>query len=156
MLMLSMLHNLLSQVLSPPQLHTALLFTPAGELVSVASEPTRSKDEIRILVGVGVEVWQETREEGCGMVDSELGRIIVLPVEEAVAETENQFTERRQPLMLLALNATELTEWEELDNKGRVLAQHLAKPLNKFRDFIAPSNAVLSANGASSPGVIRV
>lgn len=72
MLMLSVLHDLLSQVLSPPNLHTALLFTPSGELVSVANKPTRSKDEVRILVGLGVEIWQETREEGFGMVDSEV------------------------------------------------------------------------------------
>ncbi len=73
MLMLSMLHNLLSQVLSPPHLHTAILFTPAGELVSVSSEPTRSRDDIRILVAVTGEVWQETQEQGYGMVESDVG-----------------------------------------------------------------------------------
>ena len=72
MLLLSMLHSLLSQVLAPPHLHTVILFTPAGELVSVASEPTRPKDEIRILVGITGEVWQETREQGYGMVESDV------------------------------------------------------------------------------------
>jgi hypothetical protein len=56
----------------PPQLHTAVLFTPAGELVSFAVEPGRSKDEIRILVGITGEVWQETREQGYGMVESDV------------------------------------------------------------------------------------
>jgi len=74
MLMLSMLHSLLSQVLTPPLLHTAVLLTPAGELVSAASEPSRPKDEIRIIVGLSGEVWQETREQGYGMVDSEVRR----------------------------------------------------------------------------------
>jgi hypothetical protein len=32
MFMLSMLQTLLNQVLEPPHLHTAVLFTPAGEL----------------------------------------------------------------------------------------------------------------------------
>jgi len=72
MLVLSMLHSILSQVLSPPYLHTAILFTPAGELVSFASEPVRPKDEIRIIVGLCGEVWQETKEQGYGMVDSEV------------------------------------------------------------------------------------
>jgi len=70
--MLSMLHGLLSQVLSPPHLHTAVLLTTAGELVSFASDPVRPKDEIRIIVGFCGEVWQETREEGYGLVDSEV------------------------------------------------------------------------------------
>lgn len=78
MLILSRLHNLLSQVLSPPHLHTAILFTPAGELVSVATEPTRSRDEIRILVAVAGEVWQETREQGYGMVESDVGYFTLL------------------------------------------------------------------------------
>ena len=67
-----MLHSLLSQVLAPPHIHTVILFTPAGELVSVASEPMRPKDEIRILVGITGEVWQETREQGYGMVESDV------------------------------------------------------------------------------------
>lgn len=70
--MLSMLHNLLSQVLAPPDLHTAVLLTTAGELVSFASQPSRAKDQVRIIAGLCTEVWQETREYGCGMVDSEV------------------------------------------------------------------------------------
>jgi len=72
MLMLSVLHNLLAQVLSR-DLHTAVLLTPSGELVAYASEPQRPKDEIRVIVGLSGEVWQETKEEGVGMVDSEVG-----------------------------------------------------------------------------------
>jgi hypothetical protein len=72
MLMLSILHSLLSQVLAPPHLHTAVLFTTSGELVSATSEPLRPKDEIRIVVGLSGEVWQETKEQGYGMVDSEV------------------------------------------------------------------------------------
>jgi len=80
MLLLSSLHNLLQQVLSLPGLHAAVLFTPEGQLVSYASDLSKPKDEIRVLVGVGGEVWQETKQHGMGMVDSEIGRIIVLPV----------------------------------------------------------------------------
>lgn len=72
MLVLSTLNSLLSQVLQPPDLHTAILLTPAGQLVSFASNPSRSKDEIRILVGLSGEVWQETREQRYGAVDSEV------------------------------------------------------------------------------------
>jgi hypothetical protein len=78
MLMLSILHNLLSQVLAPPHLHTAVLFTTSGELVSATSEPIRPKDEIRIIVGLSGEVWQETKEQGYGMVDSEVRSVLHL------------------------------------------------------------------------------
>ena len=72
MLLLSSLHNLLQQVLSLPELHTAVLFTPEGQLVSYASDSSKPKDEIRVLVGVSGEVWQETKQHGMGMVDSEV------------------------------------------------------------------------------------
>jgi len=72
MLVLSTLHNLLSQTLSLPDLHTAVLLTTEGQLVSFASHPSRSKDEILVAVGLSGEVWQETREQGYGMVDSEV------------------------------------------------------------------------------------
>lgn len=72
MLVLSSLHSLLSQVLFLPHLHTAVLLTPAGQLVSVASDPRRPKDEVRVIVGLAMEVWQETKDQGFGMVDSEV------------------------------------------------------------------------------------
>jgi len=75
-----MLHGLLSQVLSPPHLHTAVLLTTAGELVSFASNPVRPKDEIRIIVGFCGEVWQETQEEGYGLVDSEVSTPLSCPL----------------------------------------------------------------------------
>ena len=73
MLLLSSLHNLLQQVLSLPELHTAVLFTPEGQLVSYASDSSKPKDEIRVFVGVSGEIWQETKQHGIGMVDSEVG-----------------------------------------------------------------------------------
>ena len=136
MLVLPTLHTYLSQLLCPPSIHTALLLTPEGALVSYASQinasapaftqgsqcspssstiisgtggtpsspssvksngssststpqdskpgsvasidtrtgpaPHRSKDEIRMVAGLGAEVWAETREEGEGMVESEV------------------------------------------------------------------------------------
>lgn len=136
MLVLSTLHNLLAQILSLPDLHTALLLTPEGQLVSFAAETSRPKDEILVVVGLSGEVWRETRGQGFGMVDSEvishvlnsedrganpassdqLGRILVLPVEETeVAQGPNGSD--RQPLMLLALNSTDSVEWDDLQTK---------------------------------------
>jgi hypothetical protein len=79
MLVLSTLHSLLSQVLDLPHLHTAVLLTPAGQLVSAASDPQRPKDEIRIIVGLAGEVWQETKGQGFGMIDSEVTFVVFLP-----------------------------------------------------------------------------
>lgn len=74
MLVLASLNKLLSQVLAPPAVHTAVLLTTGGELVSyVANGPhARTKDEVRVLVGLSSEVWAEAKDDGEGMVDSEV------------------------------------------------------------------------------------
>ena len=69
MLNLANLRTLLSRVLDLPSLHTVVLFTPEGELVSYVSEPDRPKDRVRVIVGLSTEIWQETREQGVGRVD---------------------------------------------------------------------------------------
>jgi hypothetical protein len=76
-LVLSTLHNLLTQVLSSPELHTAVLLTPGGQLISVAADASRPKDEARIVAGVSAEIWQETRQQGYGMVESEVSAHVV-------------------------------------------------------------------------------
>jgi len=127
-----------------PGLHTAVLMTTEGQLVSVACDSCRPKDEIRIVVGLSGEVWQETKEQGVGMVDSELGRILVLPVE----DSEEPLSDDHAPLMLLALNSTDAIDWEELQAKGDQLAKHLAKPLSRFREHLA---VVKSPSAVASP-----
>lgn len=78
MLVLSKLHELLSQVLDLPNLHTAALLTPEGQLVSFAAGPARSKDDVLVLVGLSGEIWQETDEQGVGMAESEVCPEILL------------------------------------------------------------------------------
>lgn len=75
MLVLATLHRLLSQVISSPGLHTAALFTPNGQLVSYACDSTRSKDDVRLVVGLSSEIWLEVADQGIGMVDSEVSTI---------------------------------------------------------------------------------
>ncbi|KAF9245662.1 hypothetical protein BU15DRAFT_70734 [Melanogaster broomeanus] len=207
MLILPTLHTYLSQLLSPPSLHTALLLTPEGALVSYASltdrqsapgtEPQdisrsssssasssfragsgsqspstrpsspkskdsstgsslpstpqpikpgnsasgeirthparpRSKDEIRIVAGLSAEVWAETRgDEAEGTVESELGRILVLPIEEQNKTSGEE--EGQEPLLLLALNGTLEADWETMSVKAHKLAAFLAPSVNKHR-----------------------
>ncbi|KAF8899147.1 hypothetical protein BD779DRAFT_1666866 [Infundibulicybe gibba] len=116
MIALSTLHNLLSQ------------------LVSAATDPSRPRDAIRIVVGLS----------------GELGRIVVLPVDDDETEEEDIDGEDYQPLMLLALNSTNTIAWEELQSKGKILALHLAKPLNRFREHLAIARPPVSAT-VSSP-----
>jgi hypothetical protein len=73
MLKLSALHNLLKRVLSHPHLHTSILLTREGGLVSTAHDPSRSKDEIKVVVGLCAEAWKDAkwREESV-MLDSEV------------------------------------------------------------------------------------
>ncbi|GLB35751.1 hypothetical protein LshimejAT787_0300390 [Lyophyllum shimeji] len=153
MLVLSTLHNLLSQVLALPHLHTAVLLTPTGQLVSVATGPQRPKDEIRLIVGLAMEIWHETKEQDFSMVDSELGRILVVPVDEnqAAAEARQAEVKDYQPLMLLALNSTAEVDWETLQTKGKILACHLTKPLAKFREYLAVPRPAFPATSTTSP-----
>jgi hypothetical protein len=72
MLVLATLHRLLSQVINSPGLHTAALLTPNGQLVSYACDSTRSKDDVRLVVGLSSEIWLEVADQGIGMVDSEV------------------------------------------------------------------------------------
>ena len=74
MLVLSSLNKLLAHVLSPPTIHTAVIFSPSGELIAFESAhaPTRPKDDVRVLVGIASEIWTETRDDGEGMVESEV------------------------------------------------------------------------------------
>ena len=76
MLVLATLHRLLSQVLSSPGLHTAVLLTQNGQLVSYACDSTRSKDDVRLVVGLSSEIWLEVADQGIGMVDSEVSTTI--------------------------------------------------------------------------------
>ena len=73
MLNLVNLRTLLSKVLSPPTLHTVALFTPEGELICCETDAYKTKDRVRVIVGLSTEVWQETKEQNdMGMVDSEV------------------------------------------------------------------------------------
>jgi len=130
MLVLSSLNKLLGQVLSPPNIHTAVLFTSNGDLVSFASsKPDSSKDDVLVLVGLGSEIWSETREDGEGMVDSEeLGRVVVCPVTSDASQLHLP-----EPLVLIALNGNDKVEWGQMQLKAKSLAKHLAGPLAQLK-----------------------
>ncbi|KAJ7103125.1 hypothetical protein B0H15DRAFT_874520 [Mycena belliarum] len=155
MLVLSRLQDSLSQILEPPELHTVVLLTPSGQLVSFASYPSRSKDEIRVIAGLAGEVWQETLEQGFGIVDSEVGRIAVLPVDEPLELIPQPLPEDYQPLMLLVLNSTEAVDSEDLLEKGRALASQIAKPLSKFRPHLTVRKPPPMPSAVTSPARAR-
>lgn len=62
MLVLAALHDLLIQVLSLPDLHTAVLLSPEGQLISVACKPTSLKDDIRVVAGLSAQAWSESQD----------------------------------------------------------------------------------------------
>ncbi|KZT08606.1 uncharacterized protein LAESUDRAFT_768485 [Laetiporus sulphureus 93-53] len=137
MLNLANLRNLLSQVLALPHLHTAILFTPQGHLVSYAAGEDEPKDRVRVIVGLGGEIWRETQEQGIGYVDSELGRLLVMSV-----DPQNGGEENADPVLLLALNADDAISWNELEMKARELAKYLEQPVSSMRDRLAASPSV--------------
>ncbi|KAG1734135.1 hypothetical protein EDB19DRAFT_1728352 [Suillus lakei] len=139
---------------TPPQSHTPLLrgrtgcTTPPHVLGSAASGSgssqttslQRSKDEIWILAGLSAEVWAETRGEegvgkGMGMVESELGRIVVVPVDDVSPELQNE----REPLLLLAVNGGAEADWKTMCAKAKKLGAYLAPSVNKHRGAIEAS-----------------
>jgi len=144
MLNLSNLRNLLSQVLSP-SIQTAVLFTPEGQLVSYAASPHIPKDEVRVIVGISGELWQESREDGMGQLDSELGHLLVVPLENPTSGEGEGFTDKDDdPLMLLALNSDKNVSWKELKDKASELASHLEKSVSNLRGrlFNAPASPI--------------
>ncbi|KAF8131635.1 hypothetical protein EV363DRAFT_1165113 [Boletus edulis] len=158
MLVLPALHTYLSQLLSPPSIHTALLLTPEGALVSYASQTSaerparqKSKDDIRIIAGLGAEVWAETRDEEEGMVESELGRILVLAVEDGRVSVQDT-----DPLLLLAVNGTLEADWDAMPTlQARKLTTFLAPSVNKHRGMMGATvngSKSRTRSTATSPG----
>ncbi|KAF7307279.1 hypothetical protein MIND_00521800 [Mycena indigotica] len=137
MLVLSRLRESLEQALVPPELHTAILLSPSGQLICFASYPNRRKDDIRVIAGLSGEVWQETQELSSGMVNSELGRILVMPVDDPDSIPQ-PLPDDYQPLMLLVLNSTDQMEWEDLQARGRAVTVQIARPMTRFREHLRP------------------
>lgn len=123
----------------------------------------RSKDEIWILAGLSAEVWAETRseegtEKGIGMAESELGRIVVVPVDDACLELQDE----RDPLLLLAVNGGAEADWKIMCAKAKKLGAYLAPSVNKHRGAIeaSPLNRMPAKNRTRSTttspgGVLR-
>jgi len=134
---------------TPP--HTIPRTTSSNCSVSSQTLPNSqySKDNVWILAGLSSELWAETRGEGdesvseMGMVESELGRIVVVPVDDASAE--------RDPLLLLAVNGGPDADWEVMGAKAKKLGAYLAPSVNKHRSAIeaSPLNRT-PANGSKS------
>ncbi|KAJ3815598.1 isoprenoid synthase domain-containing protein [Lentinula aff. lateritia] len=125
MLKLSTLHTYLNQVLDLPDLHTAILLTPTGQLISYASDPSRSKEDVRSVVGLSGDSFLEVEEQGFATFEIKgkphLGSIYVLAVNEAQDETQDGW----QPLMLLALNFSNGYDQEVVRLKHGILAHNL-------------------------------
>ncbi|KAE9409233.1 hypothetical protein BT96DRAFT_872628 [Gymnopus androsaceus JB14] len=151
MLKLSSLHTFLSRVLDPPDLHTAILLTPAGELISYASDPSRSKEDVRIAVGISGDHFTQVEEHGFAELDStKVGQIYVLPVE----DEKDTPVEGWQPLMLIALNFTKDIDEQVVHLKAKALAAHLSKSLSRYREYlILPPRP--SPSNISSPTPVR-
>ncbi|KAK7686554.1 hypothetical protein QCA50_010154 [Cerrena zonata] len=149
MLDLPNLRTVLVRLLEPPLVHTAALFTVTGQLVSFVSDPPRPKDEVRVLVGLGSEIWQETKEQGFGTVDSELGRILVMPIDKVPPpnqqDAENTKDKKEEPLLLLVLNAEKSVSWSDLTAKGQELVEYMEAPVTKLRGklAVAPTSPIV-------------
>jgi hypothetical protein len=92
------------------------------------------------LAGLSAEVWAETRsedgvEKGMGMAESELGRIVVVPVDDASPESQDE----REPLLLLAVNGGAEADWKTMCAKAKKLGAYLAPSVNKHRGAIEAS-----------------
>lgn len=123
----------------------------------------RSKDEIWILAGLSAEVWAETRseegvEKGMGMAESELGRIVVVPVDDASPELQDE----REPLLLLAVNGGAEADWKTMCAKAKKLGAYLAPSVNKHRGAIeasplnqTPAKSRTRSTTTSPGGVLR-
>ncbi|KAF9075027.1 hypothetical protein BDP27DRAFT_1443959 [Rhodocollybia butyracea] len=157
MLKLSTLHTYLSQVLDLPDLHTAILLTPAGQLVCYASDSTRSKEDVRVAVGITGGSFVEVEEHGYAILEAEgkphLGRIYVQAINELPDGKNNVAAEGWQPLMIVALAFTHGYDEASVQAKARAFADHLAKALHKHRDYLTAPKPPPSS--ISSPTTVR-
>jgi len=184
MLVLSTLNGLLAQLVSSRNPHTAILLTPQGHLVAFhSSDKGSGEDRIRILAGLGSEVWRDglldddvgsesdeesddDDDEQVGMLECELGRILVVPIfaspskssppaafPKGAAPLVNVTSARQKPALLLALNGTDDSPWGLMHVKARTLATYLREPLSSVGDRLAPgSSPVVTRNGTRMVG----
>jgi len=158
MLVLSNISSLLSQLLSPPAVHTSMLLTPQGVLVAFAAVPgpISSEDRVKAVVGLGGQIWRERvdnvdgdgdEEEGEGerdeewpcMAECELGRLLVLPIFPSASPSSPSSSETPRPILphshsnrpalVLVLNATADVPWGLLRLKSIALAEFLSERL---------------------------
>jgi len=158
MLVLSNISSLLSQLLSPPAVHTSMLLTPQGVLVAFAAMPgpISSEDRVKAVVGLGGQIWRERvggvdddgdEDEGEGerdeewpcMAECELGRLLVLPIFPSASPSSPSSSETprpapphshsSRPALVLVLNATADVPWGLLRLKGIALAEFLSERL---------------------------
>lgn len=91
MLNLISLRKGLSSVLSPSRMHTAILFTTSGDLIAHATNNTSmSKEQLRVLVGLATEIWFETSEDDMSMAESEIGKILIVPMQSSSPKFESR------------------------------------------------------------------
>ncbi|KAF8323796.1 hypothetical protein DL93DRAFT_2161917 [Clavulina sp. PMI_390] len=79
-----------------PDLRLCLLLTPQSRLIAYASYPPNTEDLMKVLLGLSAEAWRDAetqarltgaaalddfpREEDFVRIDSELGRVLVMPI----------------------------------------------------------------------------
>lgn len=93
MLVPSALKATLETVLSPADVRICVLLTSKSRLLSYASYPQSTEDLVKVLVSLAAEAWREARkdsafheagglskEDQIVMVESELGRVVVMPI----------------------------------------------------------------------------
>ncbi|KAG8857438.1 hypothetical protein FRB96_005737 [Tulasnella sp. 330] len=168
MLVLATLSALLAQLVTP-SLHTAILSTPQGHLVAFACEDMpASEDRLRILVGLSSELWrdddeterddegyadrqQESSEEDnddqVGMLECELGRLLVLPIYGQSLEKTPADVNEPQPVLLLSLNGVIDEPWGLMHTKARAMNTYLQEPLRSVGDRLAPGSSPTKLKG---------
>ena len=77
MLVLSTLHKLLAQALAR-DVGLAALLTPSGQLVACAYADGRSKDDVRVVVGLASEMWAEVRATAAAESEVRHSRVFLL------------------------------------------------------------------------------
>jgi len=93
MLVPSALKATLERVVSSADVRTCVLLTSKSRLLSYASYPHYAEDLVKVLMSLAAEAWREVqrddtlhgdgglaREDQIAMVESELGRVVVMPI----------------------------------------------------------------------------
>lgn len=174
------LHALFSNALDPDRLHTIMLTSITGAIVvSACSIPSQERKKATIvLAALAAETWTnvqqdldksqsgrghegdsstETNEIQGGWATTEFGNLFVYPVirPPKIQTQEAHHDVDQDAMFLVAVSGPEEAGWELLEERAKLLAEHLAPIFAEYTDSMAETPPLTSSRLPNVPRQVR-